>query len=65
MLAAQGLTRELNEVMRDEAHAEDGIDLPATQGVAGSAPLDCGLGGPGFTSTGHIRQLPAMLRRSW
>ena len=32
--------------------------------IAGSAQLACGFGGPGFTSTRHIRQLPAMLRRS-
>ena len=31
----------------------------------GSAQLACGLGGPGFTSTRHMRQLPAMERRSW
>ena len=32
--------------------------------AAGSAQLACGLGGPGFTSTRHMRQLPAMLSRS-
>jgi hypothetical protein len=32
---------------------------------AGSAQEACGLGGPGFTSTRHIRQLPAMVSRSW
>ena len=30
----------------------------------GSAHDACGLGGPGFTSTRHMRQLPAMLSRS-
>ena len=33
--------------------------------AAGSAQDACGFGGPGFTSTRHMRQLPAMLRRSW
>jgi hypothetical protein len=28
--------------------------------AAGSAQLACGLGGPGATSTRHMRQLPAM-----
>ena len=32
--------------------------------AAGSAQDACGLGGPGLTSTRHIRQLPAMLSRS-
>src|SRR3546814_8572275 len=32
--------------------------------AAGSAHEACGLGGPGFTSTRHMRQLPAMLSRS-
>ena len=32
--------------------------------AAGSAQLACGLGGPGFTSTRHIRQLPAIDSRS-
>ncbi len=31
----------------------------------GSAQLACGLGGPGFTSTRHMRQLPAIDSRSW
>ena len=31
---------------------------------AGSAQLACGLGGPGFTSTRHMRQLPAIDSRS-
>ena len=30
--------------------------------AAGSAQLACGLGGPGATSTRHMRQLPAMLQ---
>ena len=33
--------------------------------IAGNAQLACGLGGPGATSTRHMRQLPAMLSRSW
>ena len=33
--------------------------------AAGRAQEAWGLGGPGFTSTRHIRQLPAMDRRSW
>jgi len=32
--------------------------------VAGSAQEACGLGGPGFTSTRHMRQLPAIDSRS-
>ena len=32
--------------------------------AAGSAHDACGFGGPGLTSTRHMRQLPAMLRRS-
>ena len=32
--------------------------------AAGSAQLAWGLGGPGFTSTRHMRQLPAMDSRS-
>jgi hypothetical protein len=32
--------------------------------AAGNAHEACGFGGPGFTSTRHIRQLPAMLSRS-
>jgi hypothetical protein len=32
--------------------------------LAGSAHDACGLGGPGFTSTRHMRQLPAMDSRS-
>ena len=32
--------------------------------AAGRAQLACGLGGPGFTSTRHIRQLPAIDSRS-
>jgi hypothetical protein len=32
--------------------------------VAGKAQLACGFGGPGATSTRHMRQLPAMLSRS-
>ena len=34
-------------------------------GQAGSAQLACGLGGPGATSTRHMRQLPAIDSRSW
>jgi hypothetical protein len=33
--------------------------------AAGRAQLACGLGGPGFTSTRHMRQLPAIDSRSW
>ncbi len=33
--------------------------------AAGNAHDACGFGGPGDTSTRHIRQLPAMLSRSW
>ncbi len=33
--------------------------------AAGSAQLACGLGGPGATSTRHMRQLPAIDSRSW
>ena len=32
--------------------------------AAGRAHEACGFGGPGFTSTRHMRQLPAMLSRS-
>ena len=32
--------------------------------AAGSAQEACGFGGPGETSTRHMRQLPAMLSRS-
>ena len=32
--------------------------------AAGSAQDACGLGGPGFTSTRHMRQLPAIDSRS-
>ena len=32
--------------------------------AAGRAQEACGLGGPGFTSTRHMRQLPAMDSRS-
>jgi len=32
--------------------------------ATGNAQLACGLGGPGFTSTRHMRQLPAIDRRS-
>jgi hypothetical protein len=32
--------------------------------AAGSAQLACGFGGPGETSTRHMRQLPAMDKRS-
>ena len=38
------------------------ISMPS---AAGRAQLACGFGGPGFTSTRHMRQLPAMLSRSW
>ncbi len=33
--------------------------------AAGKAQLACGLGGPGATSTRHMRQLPAIESRSW
>ncbi len=33
--------------------------------AAGRAHEACGLGGPGFTSTRHMRQLPAIDSRSW
>src|SRR3954466_11734880 len=33
--------------------------------AAGKAQLACGLGGPGATSTRHMRQLPAIDRGSW
>ena len=32
---------------------------------AGSAQEACGFGGPGDTSTRHMRQLPATESRSW
>ena len=33
--------------------------------AAGRAQEACGFGGPGFTSTRHMRQLPAIDSRSW
>ena len=42
--------------------ARVGADRLAVGG--GSAQLACGLGGPGATSTRHIRQLPAIDSRS-
>src|SRR5262249_2538624 len=38
LLAAQRLAGELNEVMGDEPHAENGVDLPAPQRVARRPP---------------------------
>src|SRR5262249_38408553 len=38
LLAPQRLARELNEMMGDEPHAENGVDLPATQRVARRLP---------------------------
>ncbi|MDP7391344.1 MAG: hypothetical protein QGH07_05805, partial [Alphaproteobacteria bacterium] len=46
---------------RVDALGRMGADLS----FAGSAQLAAGFGGPGFTSTRHIRQLPAIERRSW
>ena len=50
----------------------DGVEIEVPNGatvlqaceLAGKAQLACGLGGPGFTSTRHIRQLPAIDSRS-
>ena len=38
---------------------------PGRKSLTPMAQLACGLGGPPFTSTRHMRQLPAIDRRSW
>jgi hypothetical protein len=38
---------------------------PGRRSLTDMAQLACGLGGPPFTSTRHMRQLPATDRRSW
>ena len=64
-----GQVLEQPEVADEHFRALDqGADAPAGDGLAslGNATYEdaCGFGGPGFTSTRHMRQLPAMLSRS-